>query len=222
MRRPWRCYHANVAQTSGATRTVRAFTRADLKATVATLARAFDDDPVMAWIFPDEETRRRQLPRFFAVTIKGTSLRQAGTEILISGDSVLGAAIWLPPGTWMPSGSQQLRGLAGFAWALRSRLAVASATYTEILRAHPGGPHWYLSGIGTDPPAQGSGVGSALMRSRLTRCDAAGFAAYLESSKERNVPFYERHGFTVTRELTIGNGGPKLWLMWRDPRVAVG
>jgi ribosomal protein S18 acetylase RimI-like enzyme len=87
-----------------------------------------------------------------------------------------------------------------------------------MLRVHPQRPHWYLGGIGTDPPLQGSGIGTELMRSRLARCDAAGMPAYLESSKERNVPFYERHGFTVTRELRIPDGGPLLWLMWRDPR----
>lgn len=210
-------YDANVAQTSGATRTVRAFTRADLKPTVSTLARAFDDDPLMAWIFPDEEMRRRQLPRFFAATMRETSLRHEGTEIVLAGAGVLGAAIWIPPGAWMPSGWQQLRGFAAFAWALRSRLAAASVTYTEILRMHPSRPHWYLSGIGTDPPVQGSGVGSELMRSRLDKCDVNGWPAYLESSKERNVPFYEHHGFKVTSELTISNSGPRLWLMWRDP-----
>jgi GNAT superfamily N-acetyltransferase len=94
----------------------------------------------------------------------------------------------------------------------------ASATYGALLREHPHRPHWYLSGIGTDPPVQGTGAGSALMRSRLERCDAAGLAAYLESSKESNVPFYQQHGFRVTSEVTVPGGGPTLWLMWRDPR----
>lgn len=185
---------------------------------MATLARAFLDDPVMEWIFPEERMRRRQLPKFFAVTMRGTSIRHEGTEIVIADGSVLGCAIWVPPGAWRPSGWQQVKSLAGFAWALRSRMAVASRGYEAMLEVHPHQPHWYLAGIGTDPPAQGTGVGSALMRSRLERCDAAGLPAYLESSKERNVPFYRSHGFSVTRELTIADGGPTVWLMWREPR----
>ena len=59
---------------------------------------------------------------------------------------------------------------------------------------------------------------TAVLSPSVARCDAAGEPAYLESSKERNVPFYERHGFKVTREVTISGGGPTLWLMWRDPR----
>lgn len=182
------------------------------------LARAFDDDPVMAWIFPDERMRRRRLPSFFGSTLRGVSLRLAGTEVVVTGEQVLGGAIWMPPGTWRPPLRRQLAALPGMVIRLGSRLSVAAATYGALIRVHPDEPHWYLAGIGTDPPAQGTGVGSELMRSRLARCDAAGLPAYLESSKERNVPFYERHGFTVTRELTISGGGPTLWLMWRDPR----
>jgi GNAT superfamily N-acetyltransferase len=181
------------------------------------MARAFADDPVMSWIFPDEQMRHRQLPRFFAVTMREISLRHEGTEILVSGPVVLGGAIWVPPNAWRPSLWQQLRTLPGFAWSLRSRIAVASATYSELARRHPAGEHWYLSGLGTDPPVQGSGVGSALLRSRLVRCDSAGLPAYLESSNERNVPLYQRHGFEVTSEFRIPGGGPTLWLMWRDP-----
>ena len=181
------------------------------------LARAFADDPVMAWIFPAEQMRRRRLPAFFAVSMRGTSFRHEGTEIVMAGGAVVGGAIWIPPGAWLPSFWQQIRALPGYAWALRSRFAAATKAYNEILRCHPREPHWYLSGIGTDPPVQGTGVGSELMRSRLARCDAEGLPAYLESSKEGNVPFYERHGFKVSGELTISGGGPRLWLMWRDP-----
>ncbi len=171
----------------------------------------------MAWIFPSEPMRRRQLPALFAVTMRGISLRREGTEIMTSADSVLGGAIWVPPGAWLPSAWQQLRSLPGFARALRSRFVAAGQTYNEIGRRHPRQPHWYLSGIGTDPPVQGTGVGSALMRSRLERCDTDGLPAYLESSKEGNVPFYQRLGFKVSSEIRISGGGPRLWLMWRDP-----
>jgi ribosomal protein S18 acetylase RimI-like enzyme len=206
-----------VAQPSGVTPTVRAFSRADLKPTCAMMARAFDDDPVMAWIFPDEQMRRRRLPLFFAASMRGTSVRHEGTELLVTGGQIRGCAIWLPPGTWLPSTWQQLVALPGYARTLGSRIGVASATYGALMNVHPRNPHWYLAGIGTDPPLQGTGIGTELMRSRLSRCDAAGMAAYLESSKASNVPFYERHGFTVTRELTIPSGGPTLWLMWREP-----
>ena len=51
----------------------------------------------------------------------------------------------------------------------------------------------------------------------LRSCDEDGVAAYLESSKERNIAFYARHGFRVTEEVRMPKG-PPVWLMWRDPR----
>jgi ribosomal protein S18 acetylase RimI-like enzyme len=209
-----------VAQTSDATRTLRAFSRADLKPTCAMMARAFDDDPVMLWIYPDEEMRRRRLPLFFASSMRGSSLRHEGTELVVINGDIAGCATWMPPGSWLPSLWRQMVALPGYARTLGSRLGVASATYSTLLNVHPRNPHWYLAGIGTDPPLQRTGIGSQLMHSRLVRCDAEGMPAYLESSKASNVPFYESHGFTVTRELTIPSGGPTLWLMWREPRIA--
>jgi predicted GNAT family N-acyltransferase len=50
----------------------------------------------------------------------------------------------------------------------------------------------------------------------LELCDSERLPAYLESSKERNVDFYARHGFRVTSELRLPKG-PPMWPMWRSP-----
>jgi GNAT superfamily N-acetyltransferase len=86
----------------------------------------------------------------------------------------------------------------------------------DIDRAHPSTPHYYLAILGTDPDAQGRGIGSALLQPTLETCDRDAIPAYLESSKERNVDFYARHGFRVTGELQMPDG-PRVWPMWRDP-----
>ena len=70
--------------------------------------------------------------------------------------------------------------------------------------------------LGVDPPRQGEGLGSALMQPVLELCDRERVPAYLESSKERNVDFYARHGFRVTSELRLPKG-PAMWPMWRNP-----
>jgi len=71
--------------------------------------------------------------------------------------------------------------------------------------------------LGTDPASQGRGIGSALLAPVLETCDRDGVGAYLESSKERNLAFYARHGFRMTGEVDLPRG-PRVWLMWRDPR----
>src|SRR5213078_4575676 len=64
--------------------------------------------------------------------------------------------------------------------------------------------------LGTDPPRQGEGIGSALLAPVLELCDRDHVPAYLESSKEQNVAFYSRHGFRVTDELHLPKG-PPVW-----------
>ena len=55
-------------------------------------------------------------------------------------------------------------------------------------------PHFYLFAIGVDPWMQGRGAGSRLLRHVLDRRDREGVPAYPENSKERSLPFYEKHG----------------------------
>jgi predicted GNAT family N-acyltransferase len=79
-------------------------------------------------------------------------------------------------------------------------------------------PHWYLMIIGTDPSVRGKGLGQAWMHSRLDRCDQEHSPAYLEATKPDLVPYYSRFGFEPTGEITLPDGGPTMWPMWRAPR----
>ena len=68
----------------------------------------------------------------------------------------------------------------------------------DTMRAHrPADVHFYLQGLGVDPPRQGEGLGSAVIGPVLRRCDEESLPAYLERTKERNVGFYGRHAFAV-------------------------
>ena len=60
-------------------------------------------------------------------------------------------------------------------------------------------------------------MSSALLSHMLARVDADGMPACLESSNERNIALYGRHGFEVTAAVVIP-GGPRIWPMWREAR----
>ena len=131
------------------------------------------------------------------------------------------SAMWLPPGVVhkVPIGPTKvwllLRLLMVSGKGVIKRVEQAQAV---MARHHPDRPHYYLQSIGVRQDSQGLGLGSALLKHTTALCDRNQMPAYLESSSPRNVPLYERHGFEVTGEEAIGDGGPPLSFMWREPR----
>lgn len=82
--------------------------------------------------------------------------------------------------------------------------------------------HAYLWIVGTSPSAQGKGVGSRVVGRMLKDLDKQEMPAYLETSSEWNIPFYERLGFKVVRRFDVDDlDCPPLWAMWRIPNPTV-
>lgn len=194
---------------------VRRATPADIPALAGMLARAFMDDPVANWAWRPDALRLRALERFQA-----TRLRQliADDEVWTT-DDLACAALWALPGRWHTT----LRETAMLAPCfmhprLLARMPLVALGWERLERQHPRKPpHFYLAVLGTDPTAQGRGLGSAVLSGVLEQCDRDGVGAYLESSKERNIDFYARHGFRVLEPIRMLRG-PTMWKMWRDPR----
>jgi len=194
---------------------VRKATAADRAKLTATMARAFDDDPIANWFAAQDKRRSRRIYDFMDVAYQITS---PGGEIYTT-DELQGGAYWSPPGKWKMGILQQIRLLpAVVRTASLRRVPAVMGGLNAVEKKHPHEPHYYLLALGVEPDLQGRSLGTQLMAPILERCDREGVPAYLESSKEINVPLYERNGFKVTEEFVVPNGGPKVWLMWRDPR----
>ncbi|MGW7438420.1 GNAT family N-acetyltransferase [Streptomyces sp. NPDC054849] len=201
---------------------IRCARPAESGAIAALLARAFADDPVMLWMIPDSCGRERKIARYFRLAQRQQRPRAGAVRVAAtSGGRLLAAALWSGPGRWKPSAGQELAAMPGYARVFGVRgMPRAADVQNSLHEAHPDEPHWYLPTLGTDPANQGAGVGSALVREQLAHCDRLGQAAYLETGKASNVPFYERFGFRVTHEIRLPDEGPTLWSMWRDPSPA--
>ncbi len=185
----------------------------DIPALEDVLQAAFWDDPLNVFLFPDERSRSRRSALMFRALLAHHYLPMR--TVWTTSDQA-GAALWAPPGHWKLSGGEIMRALPLALRGLGRNLGKSLRLLGEIDSYHPVQPHWYLGVLGTDPPRQGRGIGSALLGPVLERCDAEGLPAYLESSKESNIPFYSRHGFAVTRELRA-RGAPPVYAMWREP-----
>jgi ribosomal protein S18 acetylase RimI-like enzyme len=186
---------------------------ADVPAAAASLVRAFHDDPMLTYMFPDPRTRQRALLRFFKLQLRQTYMR---TGLAYTTEECRSTALWIPPRAGPPQMRDAIAQLPML--LILGRRAGAALRLVQLVESrHPKTPHYYLGGLGTDPQWQGRGLGSAVMAPVLDICDREGLAAYLESSKESNVAFYRHRGFEVTGEVSVPDSSVRLWLMWREP-----
>ena len=196
---------------------IRPATSADVRPLAAVLSRAFATDPVFVWMLPRPKTREPRARRVFTTMLRAEALRYGAVETAWADGRIVGGAIWLPPGHWSPTLSEQLRSLPGYARAFGRRLGAAAAILGALARVHPSVPHWYLFAIGVEPDLQGRGLAGALLRSRLERCDRSEEPAYLEASNPTGIPLYQHFGFQPSKAPDLPEGSPPVTPMWRDP-----
>jgi GNAT superfamily N-acetyltransferase len=193
---------------------IRKMTVEDCPVVARAMARAFFDDPLQVWALRDPGTRLSILEQVFELLSRYSSVPRGESYT----DATLAcAAFWVPPGPFEldRAAAEAMMPMLDLLGDANERFRAAEDT----MRAYrPAELHFYLQGLGTDPPRQGEGLATAAMQPVLTRCDAERIPAYLESTKEANVGFYERHGFAVIGCPTIPLDGPPLWLMWRAPQ----
>lgn len=188
-----------------------------IEAAGASMARAFFDDYVMAYMFPDEDERRRLAPWHFSAFIRYGYL--FGEVYTMSG-SPDATAVWFRPGEAELTAERIEQAgldhapnvLGAAAWARFNSVCdyVEGLHFKEVPELH-----WYLPLLAVDPRLQGQGAGSALLKVILDRADKDGLPAYLWTAKSRNVPFYQRHGFEVLTEGVEPASGIRFWTMRR-------
>jgi ribosomal protein S18 acetylase RimI-like enzyme len=171
---------------------------------------AFSADPVMRWLYPEAEAYLRHF-RGFAEAFGARAFDHS--MAWIAGDFG-GAQMWLPPG--VESDGERLEAIVKESID-ETRMDSTFAIMEKMAQLHIEEDHWYLPMIGVDPARQGQGIGGALLRHALLKCDEAGLPAYLESSNPANVPLYERHGFRVVETIQVGSA-PPIFPMMRKAR----
>jgi GNAT superfamily N-acetyltransferase len=188
----------------------------ELDALTETLTLAFRQDPVWSW--------------GFSVPDRGLEGMRAAWRLYLHSaldydwvwhtEDFSAVALWIPPGKadLLPEDEERFEPL--MREALGADAAPLFAAFERFEEARPSEPHYYLSLLGTHPDFSGRGWGMGLLAANLSRIDAEGAAAYLESSNPANVPRYERLGFVVFDEFAVSEG-ITVAQMWREPSSPV-
>lgn len=165
------------------------------------LAKAFYDDPVYQWFFPDEQSRIRKCECLFALFLR--NLVPQGAVFTTSRRE--GVALWIHTEhqpSWIKRWCESLKILS----ILGANIWCGIVWWHKVELKHPPQIEWELFLIGVDPNHQGKGIGSKLMQPVLHQCTLDQYSIYLDTGNPNNVSFYQHKGFKVIRDCDLPKG----------------
>jgi GNAT superfamily N-acetyltransferase len=187
------------------------------------ISRAFHDDPLYAYIIPDESDRKKYFPYIFKAFI-WYCLHYG--EVYATSNEIEGVSLWVPSEfayitperSWecgsevffyrlFPDGGKYLERL--------SITSVANKVHEKLLSE----PHMYLMIIAVDPKFQRKGFGRKLLLPIMKNFDQNKMKCYLDTNKESNLSFYKNFGFKILKEFEIEDTGVTNWSMLRNPKI---
>jgi GNAT superfamily N-acetyltransferase len=140
-------------------------------------------------------------------------------RLTIAGDSPYGAAIWTKP---LDAEIDKEKSLLKKDFiktymgevSLNVYLTIVSFMSEQLREVPPDA--WYLSIAGIKPTYQGQGLGADLLMKVLNETDKNGIPTYLETFTPRNIRFYERMGYKITKEVAEPVTSCSYWIMVRE------
>ncbi len=190
--------------------------RHHLPAAIEVLARAFQPDPLMRYIFAEADAPFEEcLRELFRFSCEVRFLLNWPLFGSFSGTRLLGVAgVTEPEDTpWPPP-------LVSVYEHLKAVIGPGSTEHMERYAHHvdqfrPQEPHYHLGMIGVDPAAQGRGHGRGLLEAvqALSEQHPASTGVWLDTENPRNVTIYGRCGYGVIAQTQYG--GVDIWCMFR-------
>ena len=139
----------------------RLATAAEMPRLCLTAMRAFADDPILRWLYPDDQEYEGDRGGVFRIPM----IRWLAHGHTWTTDDAVAVAAWVPPGR--PEVDVDVGPIPDHpSW----RLARFDALRGVMVANTPSEPHWYLNLLATHPDWQRQGLGTALMDAMFERC----------------------------------------------------
>lgn len=165
------------------------------------LTRSFVDNKSVNYIIKQDEKKEQRLKRLMEYSFDICNLFG---DVFISDDRKACALVVIPDRKKVTLKTILLDAKMALSvtWLLNIKKAISRES--AIQKIHPDVPLYYLWFIGVEPSQQGHGTGSKLLNEIIQKGLSENRTICLETSTTKNIPWYEKHGFKIYRELDFG------------------
>ena len=179
---------------------MRKATSSDKSTILDILTKSFDTNKSVNYVVKQD---RRRIDRIRNLMDYSFNVCNEFGEVWMSDDNQACALILFP--------DRKRSSLRSILWDLKlassviglGRVSSVLKREAMIKANHPKEPIAYLWFIGVNPLLQGKGVGSAFIQEVVKECEGKRRPIYLETSTERNLPFYKKFGFEIFKQLQL-------------------
>ena len=173
----------------------------DKEQIVDILAASFDDNKSVNYIVKQDKKRSERMKKLMEYSFDVCNLFG---DIFLSEDKKGCALIVMPDKKKTTLKSILLDAKLATTVIGLSNIKKAMNRESKINKLHPKKPFYYLWFIGVEPTEQNKGIGTKVLIDVINEAKMKGRPIYLETSTLKNIPWYEKFGFTVYNKLDFG------------------
>lgn len=176
-------------------------TRKDKPFIIDLLSRAFDDNKSVNYVILQDKRRRERIRRLMDYSFE---MCYRYGKVYLSAEGK-GCALVLFPDQQRTTPAAILLHLKLITKGIGlSNVRKAMNRESAIKKRRPQNPLYYLWFIGVEHGERGNGIGSALLRGIIKEAEAMNRPVCLETSAPKNLPWYQKAGFSIYNELELG------------------
>lgn len=164
------------------------------------LAKSFSDNKSVNYVVKQDQKKE---DRIRALMEYSFDVCYAFGEVWMSNDDQACALILFP--------EKKKTSLRTILWDVKLALSVIGIDRVNtvlkresmIKNNHPKDSFAYLWFIGVNPIEQNKGIGTAFIQEVIAECERKRRPIYLETSTQKNIPFYKKFGFEIFQSLNL-------------------
>ena len=165
------------------------------------LAKSFDDNRSVNYVVKQDEARKKRIRGLMEYSF---NICQAFGDVWIDDNNQACALVLYPDQKRITFSAVLWDAKLALSVIGMNRVAQTLSREAKIKSFHPNDQFSYLWFIGVSPEFQNKGKGSQLLEEIIQISEVKERPIFLETSVQRNIPWYKKHGFEIFQTLDLG------------------